>query len=165
MVSWSFTQWHDISIMGKSKPANQMQSGALKCAPEYFFAGQKCQPLECWRTVFGLEITLRWIILKLCEASWRLHKKVLRTGLRLCTVCKFENFSSPIQYGQSFKHSQYIHLDKNNNNKTHTHTKVQVSTICTSAGQTPVWVIQPLTYHKAGNNCPLQRKGRVMTCL
>ena len=95
-VPWSagrlLSQWHDISTMWNSKPANQTQSEASKCVPEQFFTGRKLQS-------FGVLENCIWPAnkplqkdLKLCEALWRLCEVILRTGFRTALLDKNLHF-------------------------------------------------------------------------
>ena len=74
------TQGRDVSITQKSKPANQTQSEAWKHNPEHSFTGWK---LRCFEVLVKCIWSSNRCSAKLLEASWRFHKVILRTGLRL----------------------------------------------------------------------------------
>ena len=79
-VSWLLAQWRDVNVMRKPKPANQMQSEALKHVPEHSITGWKLRSYEVSVTyVWPSNLSLP-NLLKLCEASWRLHEVILRTS-------------------------------------------------------------------------------------
>ena len=78
---WSvgLTQWRDLNVKWKSKPASQKN---CRLFMDICWQSQEWEALKGWRSALSLATDAPSISSKFHEASWRHHKVLLRMGFR-----------------------------------------------------------------------------------